>query len=583
LTLVSAPFSIEELLRSVVASLVGMIEARPIEILIDIASDIPDVFVGDRFRLQQVLLNLCGNAAKFTSSGVITIGLRKQHTDEAQATCRFWVQDTGTGIAPEFMGKLFDIYAQEISISPCPQGGSGLGLSICSRLVQLMGGSMDVQSNRGLGSEFGFTIPLQTDCVPLSSQLPAHLKDLRVLVISDHDRLLSNVQRTCVGFSWQVDALDATAATTALHQPATQANTPYDLIMLDWRAEDSGVAEFLRGLPGSSWAATGHFLFLSSIGDMDLAQLAMNTLRFSNLVTRPITPFSLLKDVSILLQADRPVAVVTSFAPRQQLLGMRFLVADDNLLNQEILELILCKAGAEVVLVSDGAQAVAQLRASGQAFDAVLMDLQMPVLDGYAATQVIRKELGLVDLPIIAVTGLARPESHQKSEQAGLSGHLVKPLNVQKLLDILARVCNKPISPSVAQAEAPLPAQLPAISLSGLDIPSAMESFAGDLPLYLRLLERFLAAHSDDAAGASKLVECGNIKGAFDLLHTLQGTANMLRATDLIQLTAAAELALMDEHSEEVPALLQGIAQAMAVVAESVDQLRVVCTQQGNT
>jgi CheY-like chemotaxis protein len=335
--------------------------------------------------------------------------------------------------------------------------------------------------------------------------------------------------------------------------------------------------EFLQCLSACAWADTAKFVFVSSIGDMDTALLALRKQHPPGLFIKPISPFSLLEGVTRVLQGDTLSVPLAHAAPQQQLSGMRFLVADDSLLNLEILEHILSKAGAEVVLVSDGAQAVAQLRASEQAFDAVLMDLQMPVLDGYAATQAIRSELGLTSLPIIAVTAFARPENRQKSEQAGLSGHLVKPLNVQSLLDMLVQITNKPTASSVPQPTAPLPAPHTALALPGLDIPSAMESFTGDLPLYLRLLERFLAAHSDDAAGASKLVECGNIKGAFDLLHSLQGTAHMLRATELIQLTTAAELALMDAHSEQLPSLLQGIAQAMAVIAESVIQLRVVC------
>jgi CheY-like chemotaxis protein len=253
---------------------------------------------------------------------------------------------------------------------------------------------------------------------------------------------------------------------------------------------------------------------------------------------------------------------------------MRLLVADDNKLNQEIIEIVLCNAGAEVVMVSDGAQAVEVLRLSQQPFNAVLMDIQMPVMDGYSATRIIRNELALKDLPIIAVSAFASVENRLKSEKAGLSGHLVKPLNVKHLLDVLVQKNNKPIDAGISNIDAEALSQSSGTSKASLDLRSAMKSFAGAMPHYLRLLERFIVAHSDDANAAGKLYECGDLEGTLAILHTLNGTARMLHAPDLVMLASAAESALVEDDPDKVPKLLRDIAMAMAALAKEVGQLK---------
>jgi CheY-like chemotaxis protein len=313
---------------------------------------------------------------------------------------------------------------------------------------------------------------------------------------------------------------------------------------------------------------------VSSIEDVDRALLAIGKNRLTGLLTRPITPFSLLAGVANVLRGDDEPVVVGPAEKPQPLANMRLLVADDNKLNQEIIEIVLCNAGAEVVMVSDGAQAVEVLRLSQQPFNAVLMDIQMPVMDGYSATRIIRNELALKDLPIIAVSAFASVENRLKSEKAGLSGHLVKPLNVKHLLDVLVQKNNKPIDAGISNIDAEALSQSSGTSKASLDLRSAMKSFAGAMPHYLRLLERFIVAHSDDANAAGKLYECGDLEGTLAILHTLNGTARMLHAPDLVMLASAAESALVADDPDKVPKLLRDIAMAMAALAKEVGQLK---------
>jgi signal transduction histidine kinase/CheY-like chemotaxis protein len=569
----SNPFSLESILRATVSTLLGMIESKPIEILINIAPDIPDGLIGDRYRIQQVLINLCSNAAKFTSSGTITINLRRHIINNDQFTYVFTVQDTGSGILEEDLERIFEVYAKTTK-NIGSYGGSGLGLSISRRLVHLMGGTMDVRSKIGVGSEFSFALTLLVDSSSTRSQLPTLPTDMRVLVTSDHSDLRSNMHSTCVGYGWQVDAFDFITATSKLCQPLNQAPKHYDLVILDWRTDGEEVLKFLQSLTAVAWNETAHFLFVSSIEDIDRALLNIGKNRLTGLLTRPITPYSLLARVAYVLRGEEEPEVAGPVELPQPLANMRLLVADDNKLNLEIIEIILCNAGAEVVMVSDGAQAVEVLRLTQQPFNAVLMDIQMPVMDGYTATRIIRNELALKDLPIIAVSAFASAENRLKSERAGLSGHLVKPLNVKHLLDVLVQKNSKPIESGISSTEGEASSQSSGTMPATLDLVSAMNSFDGAIPHYLRLLERFIVAHSDDATAAGKLYECGDLKGALAILHTLNGTARMLHAPNLVMLTSAAESALVEDHPEKLPNLLRDINVAMTALAKDVGQLK---------
>ena len=443
------PFSLDVLLASLTSVLGVGIGHKPIEPLLDVAADVPDELIGDGLRLQQILLNFISNAVKFTHQGAIVVSVQRLSSpaleDANQVCLQFSVRDTGIGMSDETRQLIFNGFTQaDASISRL-YGGTGLGLTISTQLATLMDGEIEVSSTLGRGSEFKLTVPLTLGNKAALPIQTLAAPGLRVLMVARHPEVRQYLAQTSKRLGWQATVLDSDAAgLQALLRSATEG--PYDLLLLDWKMTESSGADMLRQAQSVPSCRVPALILMTPIVDME--QVVAGSAKFSPqaILAKPMMTRSLLEAASSALAARsansvevRPSTPV--IVPRLNL--MRLLVAEDNALNQEVIEHILTLAGAQVVLASDGQAAVAALQAPGARFDAVLMDIQMPVMDGYTATYQIREVLGLLDLPIIAMTAHARPQDREKSRLAGMVGHLVKPLQVEDLLDILIHTASQ--------------------------------------------------------------------------------------------------------------------------------------------
>jgi signal transduction histidine kinase/DNA-binding response OmpR family regulator len=439
------PFSLDVLLTSLTSVLGVGIGHKPIEPLLDVAADVPDALIGDGFRLQQILLNLISNAVKFTHQGEIAVTVQclaaAEWADPTQVSLQFSVRDTGIGMSDETRKLIFNGFTQADASTSRLYGGTGLGLTISAQLASLMDGQIEVISRLGQGSEFRLTVPLKLGhpaARPLQTQgAPGY----RVLIVASHPLARQYLNQTGQRLGWQTTVLDsATDGLQALRLSATA--TPYDLLLLDWIMAKASGADLLRQAQTELGCRFPALILMAPIVDLEQVEAASAQFSPQALLAKPLmsrslleAAFSALAGRSVSSVEVRPSPLVSALRLNQ----MRLLVAEDNALNQEVIEHILTQAGAQVVLASDGRAAVAALQVPGARFDAVLMDIQMPVMDGYAATRQIREVLGLLDLPIIAMTAHARPQDHEKSRLAGMVGHLVKPLHVEDLLGILVR------------------------------------------------------------------------------------------------------------------------------------------------
>ena len=439
------PFSLDVLLTSLTSVLGVGIGHKPIEPLLDVAADVPDALIGDGLRLQQILLNFISNAVKFTHHGDIALSVQRLpaavRADRAQVRLQFSVRDTGIGMSDETRQLIFNGFTQADASTSRLYGGTGLGLTISAQLATLMGGEIEVSSTLGQGSEFKLTVPLTLGHRAARPLQTLGAPGYRVLIMASHPVARQYVAQTCQRLGWQATVLDsATAGLQALRRSATE--NAYDLMLLDWKMPETNGADLLRQAQAEPGCRLPALILMTPI--VDLEQVAGASAQFSPqaILAKPLMSRSLLEAASSALAGRSANSVVARPSPLfsvPRLKQMRLLVAEDNALNQEVIEHILTQAGAQVVLASDGQAAVAALQMPGAYFDAVLMDIQMPVMDGYAATHQIRAVLGLVDLPIIAMTAHARPQDREKSRMAGMVGHLVKPLQVDDLLDILVR------------------------------------------------------------------------------------------------------------------------------------------------
>ena len=549
LRLEQTPFSLNAILRTTAAVMGASLNTKPVEAFFDVAPDVPDALVGDALRLQQVLLNLTGNAVKFTETGVIVVSVRCLACEADRTTLQFAVRDTGIGIPEDQLRHIFDVFAQGSTTTTRLYGGSGLGLAISTRLARLMGGRIAVESTVAWGSEFCFTVPLtlgQHDAPVTSDDIPA---DLKVLIIDDHAWSRQILMQSCAAFGWQATALDSGAeGLQALRHNAAD-GPPYDLLLLDWRMPGMDGLTMLRLAYATPDACLPLVILMASMFELEQAVAASDDVHIDGITAKPITPNSLLDAVTRAFSGDVSASLTAPQMADGRLSGMRLLVAEDNELNQEVIEQILIRAGAEVVLVAHGLAAVQALRDPDVHFDAVLMDIQMPVMDGYTATRVIRDELGRVDLPIIAVTAFARPEDREKSRLAGMVGHVVKPLNLEDLLDILHKTRQTDKSSQPSQA-------------------SGLKSFGGDPQIYASLLQKFITHHGGDAARARHLFNAGDTSGATHLIHDLRGMAGILQARELTRLTGATEDALRSGQRQGLSLLFDNLEAALLALGD---------------
>ena len=579
LHLEKAPFSLCALFSNIASVLGVSVGRQPIEPVLDVALDVPDALIGDALRVQQILLNLISNAVKFTEAGAIVVSVRRltglKASDSTQATLEFCLRDTGIGMTAETQGLIFNSFTQANESTSRLYGGTGLGLAISTRLTALMQGQLEVQSTLGQGSEFRLTLPFTIGNATTSNllgndagtQTPA---GLRILIVEDHPLAREVLARTCRQLGWQTHAVESGTAGLQALQDCAVGVADYDLMLLDLHMPDMDALSMLRQAYKSPDIDLPPVVLMVATAEIEQAVVASSEFNINGIIAKPLTPSSLLKGVTTALTPATETVYLPPLESHRRLAGLRLLVAEDNALNQEVIEQILVNAGAQVVLVANGQAALEALQVPGVHFDAVLMDIQMPVMDGYTATGLIREKLGLADLPVIALTAHARPQDRERSHLSGMSGHLVKPLDVQHLLDIVAQAVGVRFA---VKTQPPVSHPTANLSLSGLNLAAAVEAFGGDRERYLQLLHKFVAQQGNSVVEARHHFNTGDAASAIRLLHDLSGVAGFLQAKELARLASAAESAMLDRQTAHLPLLLDQLQAAMDALTTSLKPL----------
>jgi signal transduction histidine kinase/CheY-like chemotaxis protein/HPt (histidine-containing phosphotransfer) domain-containing protein len=522
------PTRLEELLRDLSVILAANVDKRDIEVLFDLDPGLPPVIVADALRLQQVLINLACNAIKFTAAGEVVLGIRRVAQSASDVTLAFSVRDTGIGIPADQQERIFNGFTQAEASTARRFGGTGLGLAISRRLVRLMGGDIQLDSTPGAGSRFGFTLSF-----PLPDDAPAPLQRqaLRALIVDDHAEARRLLGALGEALGWQVRL--ASGGTQALEMVETEAP---DVVLLDW---------VMPGMDGWQTAVRlrqrlGPEPLILMITSHDRERLAQRSAAeqalLDGFLVKPVTATMLSQAVAAALQTRRSEGPAPEPAP-QRLTGLRLLVVEDNPGNQQVSRELLELEGASVTLASDGQQALSLLaQTRGRiGFDAVLMDVQMPVMDGTTATRLIRRQLGLT-LPVIAMTAGALQSERQACLDAGMDEHIGKPFDPDTVVAVLRRRCGAvPAGRAGAAPEMP-PALLADAGRAGIALAEALARMSGRIELF----ERTLAAlHEQDRKLVRELAEGGQV--AARGLHGYRGLAAMLGAEQLAALAAEGE------------------------------------------
>jgi signal transduction histidine kinase/CheY-like chemotaxis protein len=558
----NVPFVLEDLMDDVATLVTEKAAKKGLELIIDIARDVPPTMVGDVLRLRQILVNYTNNAVKFTDSGSIDVNISVDQVLPDGVQLKFSVQDTGIGLTPEQIQRLFQSFQQADASTTRKYGGTGLGLAISKQLAELMGGAVGVESAVGVGSTFWFTARMGLGNQAVTPRLlQPELRGRRVLVVDDNAHARAVMVELLQGMGFDVsDVASGPQALEAIRLQAEIRNLP-DLVLLDWQMPSMTGAQVARHIQAMGLERTPRMAIVTAYSREDVLQDA-ELAGVREVLAKPLNP-SLLFDtvVRLLSDGDRPSRLTdvptTSLAPKdyKALTGAIVLLAEDNPLNQQVAKELLAEAGVTVRIANNGREAVSMARSFG--FDAILMDMQMPEMDGIDAGLTLQALTDWAPVPIIAMTANARAEDRQRCKEAGMVDFVAKPIEPTLLFEALMRWIPKDVlrdriqnkgttDPQAAQDDrAPSHPVLPS-HLDGLDIASGLRRAMGRSGRYLALVQDFVNQQTGTLRRISHELEIGNTGAAERMIHTLRGLAGTIGA-DAVQ-TAALQLETLLRH-----------------------------------
>ena len=594
MTLDPRPFRLDRLLRDLSVILSANVGSKDVEVLYDIDPALPHGLLGDDMRLQQVLINLGGNAIKFTSVGQVVLRLRAIDLTDDDVLLEVAVSDSGIGISPENQGHIFSGFSQAEASTTRRFGGTGLGLAICQRLVGLMGGELHLDSVLGAGSTFSFELRLPLAVVaddPSPTPPRPEMGALRALIVDDNASARELLARMVDSLGWQADVAASGSEAIAMVEARAAAGDVYQVVLVDWQMpglDGWDTSQRLRQLPGLD--ATSLVVMVTAHGrEMLAGRSAQEQALLNGFLVKPVTASMLLDAVADARVALAHPALLNRPATTsgRRLEGLRLLVVEDNANNQQVAQELLEDEGATVTLADNGVLGVAAVAAADPPFDAVLMDLQMPVMDGYTAAAQIRQQLGLATLPIIAMTANAMASDREACLAAGMNDHVGKPFDLTQLVGVLLRhtaavrhiaPVQVPSGAMAAAGAAPAPAvPLELLGLAtrlGVDLAGALNRMGGKRGSYHRLLHAFSKDLDALPGQLESLLQQHDWLAASRLLHTIKGLAATLGLKPLAQVAGDAEQALLVARSpEQRAALACAVRAAAAEASQSVTQL----------
>ena len=572
-------FSLGGVVDNAVNALGMKADEKGLELLLDMPAQLPTALVGDPLRLGQVLLNLGSNAVKFTDDGEIVVAVQVLEQDGVSARLRFEVRDTGIGMSAELQQRLFQPFTQADTSTSRRYGGTGLGLAISQHLVHLMGGELAVESSPLRGSSFHFEL-----CFALQAGADAQppgpndraLVGTRVLVIDDNASARELLVRMSQALGLQVDAAASGEVALVRVTQADASDAPYELLLLDWKMpgmDGVACAEALIGRAALRHAAPV-VIMATAFGREEVRQrLAQRQLQVGALLTKPVTPSDLL-DACTTALGRKPLTRTRSgrraealHDHRAALQGARILLVEDNAINQELAVDLLGRAGVVVSVASNGEEALEVL--ARERFDAVLMDCQMPVMDGYAATQALRQRPSLRTLPVIAMTANAMVGDREAVLAVGMNDHIAKPIVVAEMFATLAKWVKPSRLPGSGNGSAH-----PDNSFESSDIDThrGLANTGGNDAFYRRLLRMFQKQETDFAQRFGAARAAGDTTTALRAAHDLKSAAGTLGMHQLHDAAAELEQACAEgAHDTSIDDVVRKVSKRLE---EVIDGLR---------
>ena len=540
LDLEEIPFNLNDTIDHLVQIISHKSQEKSLELLIDLSPDLPLDLVGDSLRLGQILINLANNSIKFTDQGEIVIKAKPIKQDEKNVTVEFSVCDTGIGMTEEQLSRLFQSFSQADASTTRKYGGTGLGLTISKTLTELMQGEIWVESTSGEGSQFYFTATfgIAEKNTALIQASPESLVDLPVLIVDDSvaAREILFTMSESLGFQPELAASGAEALEKLTL--AEQNNQPYKLVLSDWKMPHIDGIELGEKIISKGFLSSPPKFVIVTAYDRDEMLEKAQHINLASSITKPVcasilfdTVLTVMGEPHDLMPERQNKRLDISFA--ESIVGAEILLVEDNEINQQIALELLEMAGLVVTVACNGKIAVDTVK--HKSFDAVLMDIQMPVMDGYTATKEIRQDEKNINLPIIAMTANAMSGDREKCIAAGMNDHLPKPINPQDVYKTLAqwikptgKVLSDVMENQVEYDEVDLPI------LPEFDVNSALGRMAGNVKAYRNTLKTVASSEADAVKRIKEAIDKKDYQTALISAHTLKGVSATIGATFVV-------------------------------------------------
>ena len=580
LELESIPFDVSKVVHATASLLAVRARERHLELLADVAPEVPRAVRGDPTRLRQVLMNLIGNAIKFTEQGEVVVSVTTGASSNGNAQLRFAVRDTGIGIAAEHVDSIFKEFTQADSTMTRRYGGTGLGLAISQRLVRLMGGELAVSSDVGRGSEFSFTLALPIETAsPTRSTALAALGGRRMLIVDDNQTNRRILREMLAAEGIKVDEVSTAAEGLAALRAGAAKRTPYDLAILDVQMPDMDGFQLATAVRGEKTLRRTNLLMLTSAGQRGDGERCRE-LGIRGYLTKPISRADLLEALGTVLAGPPEETgtpdVVTRHTIAESRRSLRVLLAEDNPVNQQVAVAMLVKRGHEVHVSSNGREAVDAVRQRD--YDVVLMDIQMPEMDGFEATQAIRAMPKGKDLPIIGLTAHALSGERERCLSRGMSDYLAKPFKGHELFALVEGSVERGSAVASPAAEAPAEPAAPPVDLEGFR--ATLREAGAEQALY-SIVDTFVRQAPDRLAALAAATATGAGPEMAKAAHVFRGASATIGARELAELLARIETSARAGEIQEAQDVFERVSPLTHLVIDYLrQQQRVALTEE---
>lgn len=578
----SIPFKLDESMSNLTNLMMDKINDKGLEFLQYIHNDVPNGLVGDPLRLGQIMTNLVSNAVKFTEQGEILINIEVvEHFDDG-VMLQFTCKDSGIGMSEEQMDKLFQSFSQADASTTRKYGGTGLGLTICRKLCEMMGGEIWVESEPGKGSAFNFTAKFGLHEAFAQHLVPAtNLSGLKVLVVDDSATSLEILEQIAINLTFEVFCACSGEVALEMLDAAQSQGKPFDLVYMDWQMTGlSGLDTAHRIKQPGRFEQPPKIIMVTSYDREELVKQA-GGMEIDGFLRKPVVASCLLDSAMVAFghQAmvsgnEQPLSLGSELV--QGIQGARILLVEDNEVNQQVAVELLQQALLVVEVAGDGQSAIEIL--AKETFDAVLMDVQMPVMDGYSATKIIRQDSKFDDLPILAMTANAMEGDREKCLEAGMNDHVAKPINPQDLYSTLAKWIKEgerevPQYQTISN-EYEQPQQMP--DLPGIDITKGLLRMGGSVKTYKNVLQKFIDHQQNGTVELQAALDAKDYDTAERLAHTIKGVAGNIGALELQRHAETIELSLVKGNRAIDAATLNALDQALYQVIDGINDSRLL-------